>query len=144
MKSKSPTTCNFINTKHFHRYFSRALLNLKKQIFNKHFSMTASNKAWIKNKLKIIKMRNLAKAGIILETQIRNKTSFKKIFKKVLPSIFSPFTYFLYVFLLICKQCKTVLIRFWLLAFKNKRNFLLFFLNRATVVFILIFLILNF
>ena len=38
--------------------------------------MTASNKAWIKNKLKIIKMRNLAKAGIILETQIRNKTNF--------------------------------------------------------------------
>ena len=38
--------------------------------------MTASNKAWIKNKLKIIKMHNLTKAGIILETQIRDKTNY--------------------------------------------------------------------
>ena len=38
--------------------------------------MTASNKAWIKNKLKIIKTHNLTKAGIILETQIRNKTNY--------------------------------------------------------------------
>ena len=40
--------------------------------------MTASNKALIKNKLKIIKTHNLAKAGIILETQIRNKTKCKQ------------------------------------------------------------------
>ena len=35
--------------------------------------MTASNKAQIKNKLKIIKTQNLTKAGIILETQITKK-----------------------------------------------------------------------
>ena len=35
-------------------------------------------------------------------------------------------------------------IRFWLLAFKNKHNFLLFFLNWAIVGFILVFLILTF
>ena len=38
--------------------------------------MTASNKAQIKNKLKIIKTHNLTKGGISLETQIRNKTNY--------------------------------------------------------------------
>ena len=47
-----PAACNFINNKYFHRYFSRIVLNLKKQILNKHFSVTASNKAEIKNKQK--------------------------------------------------------------------------------------------
>ena len=40
--------------------------------------MTASNKTWIKNKLKIIKTHNLTKAGIIFESQIRNKKLFLK------------------------------------------------------------------
>ena len=38
--------------------------------------MTASNKTKIKNKLKIIKLHNLTKAGIILETQITNKANY--------------------------------------------------------------------
>ena len=38
--------------------------------------MTAFRKAQIKNKLKIIKTHNLTKAGIILETQTRNKTNY--------------------------------------------------------------------
>ena len=37
--------------------------------------MTASNKTQIKSRLKIIKTHNLTKAGIILGTQIRNKTN---------------------------------------------------------------------
>ena len=38
--------------------------------------MTASNKARIENKLTIIKTHKLTKAGIILETQMRNKTNY--------------------------------------------------------------------
>ena len=40
--------------------------------------MTAFRKAQIKNKLKIIKTHNLTKAGIIFESQIRNKKLFLK------------------------------------------------------------------
>ena len=46
--------------------------------------MTDSNNAKIKSQLKITKMHNMTKAGIILETQTRNKT----IFKKRIPYLF--------------------------------------------------------
>ena len=75
-------------------------------------------------------MHNVTKAGIILETQIRNKT----IFKKCLPYLF-----FYYQFSLRHSPYANnvqLLIRFRLLAFDNKHNFLLFFLNRATGGFI--------
>ena len=83
-------------------------------------------------------MHNVTKAGIILGTQIRNKTIFKKRI---------PYLFFYYQFSLRLSPYANnvqLLIRFWLLAFNNKHNFLLFFLNRATGGFIFIFLILIF
>ena len=44
-KVRGLTACNFSNNKYFHRYFSKILLNLIRQLLKKHFSMTASNKA---------------------------------------------------------------------------------------------------
>ena len=44
-KVRGLTACNFSNNKYFHRYFSKILLNLIRQLLKKYFSMNASNKA---------------------------------------------------------------------------------------------------
>ena len=88
-----------------------------------------------------VKTHNLTITSVILETQITSYLIKKQIiFKKTL-TYFS-LNSFLYVLLLMQTTYNCVdNIKFWHLTFKNKHNFLHFFLNRATGGFILIFLI---
>ena len=44
-KVRGLKACNVSNDKYFCRYFSKILLNLIRQLLEKHFSITASNKA---------------------------------------------------------------------------------------------------
>ena len=79
-------------------------LSLNKQLFNKHFSMTASNKVLLKYRIQI--MQTQPKAGIILETLINSK--------KLLPIFF--FTFYVFPLMQTTYNCvDKLLLYFWLL-----------------------------